>query len=354
VDISALQFRAMTNTDEDFRLFQECFAANKSPKTLDLIRWQFREPPEGRLYVEFAVIPGDRPSLAAIYASFPVPMQLDGANTVGVQSIDTLTDERFRGKGLFTKMAKALYERCAADGVRLVYGFPNGNSVHGFSKLNWKSLDPVPYRFKPLRASYLARRVSLTSGLAPILGGMPLTMAAAARPKRGQRLESVTSFDRRFDDVWEKFSRGTRVAVRRTAEYLAWRVRRPAEAYETVALLEDDKLRGYVIIGVNDVGPSSVGKIMELVFDPAYPAVENTLVTEAIRQLYTRGCEVAWTSSFSHSPNYGAFRRNGFIPAPQRLTVEAHMGARSLQNQQDELLGDREAWYVSFLDSDTH
>jgi GNAT superfamily N-acetyltransferase len=354
MDVSALQFRAMTDTDDDYRLFQECFAANGSPKTLDQIRWQFREPPPQKLYVELAVIPGDTPRLAGIYASFPIEMKLAGEKVLGIQSIDTLTDAEFRGKGLFTKMAKALYQRCVVDGVSLVYGFPNGNSVHGFTKLDWKSLDPVPYRFKPLRASYFARRVRIISGLASVLEGIPLTMASKPLTSSAQRFEKISSFDARFDVLWQTFAGGTHVAVQRTADYLAWRVRRPGESYETVALLEGEDLRGYVIVGSNDVGRSTVGKIMELVFDPGHPGAGNILVTEAIRRLYAIGCEVVWTSCFSHSPNQVAFRRNGFIPAPSRLAVEAHMGARALQAQPDPLLGAREAWYVSFLDSDTH
>src|SRR4051794_31026198 len=106
-DLSMVHFRPMEESEADLLLFQRAFETNEGPHPLDLLRWQYFEPPAGRLYVDFAVAETDRPFLAAIYAVFPIFMKVEGRRALGVQSLNTLTDVAFRGKGLFTRMANS-------------------------------------------------------------------------------------------------------------------------------------------------------------------------------------------------------------------------------------------------------
>src|SRR5689334_17290462 len=122
----------MTGSDEDLCRFAGCFEANGDPKDPRVLRWQYQENPVQRVYVDLALdtSPSSQGSsqedkVAAIYATFPVEMQIGAHRVVGVQSLDTLTDSAYRGRGLFTTLAASVYERCRESGVALVYGFPN-------------------------------------------------------------------------------------------------------------------------------------------------------------------------------------------------------------------------------------
>jgi len=356
VDVATLlQFRPMVGSDEDLSLFQRCFNANGQPRSLDGLRWQFLAPPAHRLYVNLAVENVAPVTLAAIYATVPLWMKVGDRRVLGLQSLDTLTDARFRGKGLFVRMARAMYERCAADGVELVYGFPNGNSAHGFfTKLGWTTLDPVPHLLKPLRLRYVTSKLKFNRGGAPRLD-LPLTFAKAPRLHIGEELRNVSTFDAEFDALWRLFAGKIGVAVERDSAYLSWRVRRPGENYETIALLAQRALRGYVILGNNEVAGARIGKVMELIFDPSDERIGAVLLAETVRRLYERGCDAVWALSFEHSPNRAALRRAGFISPPARISrSEIHFGARSLGAASSELLARRSSWYVSLLDSDTH
>jgi hypothetical protein len=355
MDVDALLVRPMASSEDDLHSFRRCFQTNGSPRTDAGLAWQFYDPPVGRIYVDLAAIPDGSGELAGIYASFPVWMKVGDERVVAIQSIDTLTDVRFRGKGLFIRMAEALYRRCSADDVALVYGFPNGNSAHGFfTKLGWSVLDPVPYRFRPLRASYLARRLRLPSWLVRIAERIPLGRHGASLAP-DERFETVTHFDSRFDEVWRAFSQHTPVAVDRSAEYLAWRLAKPGESYETVALQRGSALLGYVVIGTTSVGGVTVGKVMELIHDPASAEAGHALLREGLRRLAARGSEVAWASCFEHSPTDRCYRQSHFVMAPSgMLPVEAHMGVRALREDLAAVLKSRANWYVSYLDSDTH
>ncbi|HEX9984308.1 MAG TPA: GNAT family N-acetyltransferase [Thermoanaerobaculia bacterium] len=355
-DVGSLIFRPMERTEADLLLFQRAFAENGSPRTLELLRWQYLQPPDGGLFVELALAPPPSEVVAAIYAVFPVAVRVDGEVVRGAQSLNTLTDVRYRGKGLFIRMAKSGYDRCAKDGVTLVYGFPNGNSAHGFfQKLDWTSLDPLPVMVRPLRLSYVTSRLSRGKLRPPRFLDPPIPVLGGGAP-RGCTFRPVTEFGPELDAVWRKFAAGIGVTIERSSEYLRWRMSRPGARYEVIGLYRGAELLGYVCTGISepDAGGAS-GTIMELIADPADRHAAHALLAEALRRLSRAGCGAVWAWNFAHSPNHAAFRRAGFLTLPPKyIPGELHMGAKALLPMNDAPLKSRDRWYISLLDSDTH
>lgn len=75
---------------------------------------------------------------AAYYGVFPVLLDYKGTTILAAQSGDTMTHKDHRGKGLFVQLAKKTYGFARDNGVKIVFGFPNKNSFHGFfNKLDW-------------------------------------------------------------------------------------------------------------------------------------------------------------------------------------------------------------------------
>lgn len=353
LDMAGVVFRPMEQTESDLILFKRAFESHGSARSLELLRWQYLEPPAGKVFVDLAVVPGAEPRLAAVYATFPVVMRANGAQVVGVQSLDTLTDEAFRGKGLFVRMASALYSRARAGGVGLVYGFPNGNSAHGFFKrLSWCPLDPVPWLLKPLRASYVLRKLRIPSALARVLD-IPLTLRMRPRLPSNQEFRSIDTVGSEFDAVWDRFSRGLLWTVERDASYMRWRIRRPGSDYQVIGLYEGGELVGWAAVGTAGGPGVLVGTLMDLVYDPSRPALGKALMAQVVRHLYIAGCAVIWAWNFKHSPNHEAIRNAGFMRAPARLQQETHMGARAIAAPADGI-SERESWYISLFDSDTN
>ena len=344
----------MERTESDLLLFQQCFNANGSPRTIDLLRWQYFEPPAGGPYAGFAVVASDSPYLAAIHAVYPVAMSVEGKRVLGAQCLNILTDAGFRGKGLFLKMAAAMYERCTREGFTLVYGFPNGNSAHGFfQRLEWQNLDPMPMMVKPLRLGYIANRALKGKLRLPRWLDMPLMRTRATPFPVGLELRSVTDFDAATDDIWLRFARSIPFTVVRDAAYLRWRLRRPNESYQTIGLFEQGALIGFVITGTDPKG-RRIGKIMDLIYDPERPDAAAILLGAGLRRLRDWGAEAVWCWNFENSPNHKAFRDFGFFRVPKFLaSEELHAGARWLGSSPLGEIGDREKWYVSLLDCDT-
>ena len=97
--------------------------------------WRYFETPYGVVPGAVAV-EGDR--IVASYTAWPTPLSIGGEKIKGAQSMDTMTDPEYRGKGLFPKVAMACYELMSTSGYEVVYGFPNREVYNGrVHRLNW-------------------------------------------------------------------------------------------------------------------------------------------------------------------------------------------------------------------------
>lgn len=336
---------------DDLGAFADCFNRNHSPRTEEALRWQYLENPAGVMYVDLAF---DHGAIAAIYATLPSRMRLNGTVTLGLQSLDTLTDAAHRGKGLFGKLAQLTFRRAALDGVSLVYGFPNKNSAPGFfSKLGWTSLDPVPFLIRPLRTAYVARRLKLDKYL-PWIPDVPLARATLPSVRGDWRIERVERFDERASALWAELAGSNSVAVERDASYLNWRlIHKPHVRYENLALLAGDRLLSLVSYRMSEKHEGRVGYVMDVLHRPQDWWSGRTLLRYAVADMAGQGMDVLLGWCLPHAPNYKTYASCAFIPFPRRLRpIELHFGVRPLAGD-DARVTERRAWYLSYLDSDT-
>jgi Acetyltransferase (GNAT) domain len=111
-------------------------------RQLDLAewRWFYVDNPAGPAYASL-FYENDR--LLGHYAVVPSLLCESGQQVVGYRSMTTMVHPDGRGRGLFIELANRTFAMLAEDGVPLVYGFPNGNSAHGFAKyLGWSMRSP--------------------------------------------------------------------------------------------------------------------------------------------------------------------------------------------------------------------
>jgi GNAT superfamily N-acetyltransferase len=350
-----LTLRSVEELPDGLELFQACFLANGMPKSPAHLRWQFqRSPADGRLImlaVDEAV-----GTVAGVYAVFRSDFRIGAITRPGAQSLDTITDEKYRGRGLFPRLAAKVYDRCREESVAFVYGFPNGSSAPGFfGKLGWVNLDPVPFLIKPLRPAYFLRR------FAPALAGawsrrcLPWAVPGMSLPP-GWQAQPWTSFGDEADRIWRSFRAAVGVAVERDAAYLNWRFgQRPATAYQTLAVHDaSGNCRGFVTYICLEKHGGRIGYVMELLAEPADGAAMAALLDLAVTDLADQGAEVLLAWCLPHSPTRSTFGRAGFFGLPERLRpIELHFGVRPFDPALTAFLSDRSNWYLSYADSDT-
>lgn len=66
-------------------------------------------------------------------------VEYQGQTITVAQGGDSMTDPRYQGRGLFTKLGEITQELAEKEGLAFIYGFPNQNSYPGYvKKLNWQ------------------------------------------------------------------------------------------------------------------------------------------------------------------------------------------------------------------------
>ena len=347
---AGIHLRAMERNLDDLDLLARCLSSNGVHRDRRQMQWQYLDNPARRTLADFAVAPGGR--LAAVYATLPTLMRIDGRVELAAQSVDTMTDGAFRGRGLFVRLANATYDRAQAEGFRLVYGFPNQHSAHGFfDRLGWCRLGHAPLLIRPLRTRFLARKLGPLAKWARFVPDVPLHLGKA----RNRGIELVTRFDDRFTDLWHRFAAGAGIAIERDARYLDWRLsRRPGGAYENAVTARDGRLSAFVSHCIREKHGGRIGYVMESLHAPGEEGAVSTLLRRALARMAEERADVAFAWCMPHATTYPVFRRAGFLAVPPRfLPIQLHFGARALAPECADIVQHPRRWYISYLDSDT-
>jgi len=294
------------------------------------------------LLVDFAVDSAAGP-LAGIYASMPHRGKVYSQERLITQSVDTLTDQNYRGKGVFKRLANTLFDRSKQQDVDFIYGFPNAHSAPGFfERLGWQRLGPVPFVIRPLNISYFVSQ-KIDVKIPKI--GLPIW------PSMG-RVRRATLEEIDIDAIWTQFKTGFNVGVIRDREFLTWRLKKPDENYEILGIFDaQNRNTGFVIFKIAEKHEGRIGYIMELMTTPDDDASAFLLLAAAIQQLQSLNADAVLAWNLEHSPFYRVFIANGFLPFPEKFRpIELNFGMKSLAGDYSIA---RQDWYLSYLDSDT-
>ncbi len=334
--------------------YQECFQKNGVEKKVENLDWLFFQNTERRSFVNLAY---DNNQIAAIYASTCVRFLINGEIKQGTQSLDTLTDESYRGQGLFIKLAKIVFNDIKEANIPLIYGFPNGNSIHGFEKkLDWINLDPVPFLIRPLHTKYFTNKLRFLKRLPNINLFIDNHKDNFISHYKNFKISLNNEFPIEVNDLWTEFSKNFKVSVHRDKAYLDWRyINKPNENYQIFHCNNNSgEYLGYIVFCLKEKHDGRIGYIMELVYNPLTPKVGKLLLSAAINHLKSSSADCILSWCFQHSPNYKIFRKKLFFSMPERIRpIELHFAVRAFDKTLIPLLKDRKNWYLSYSDSDT-
>jgi len=344
-------FQVLQLNYETLIIFKECFDNNGSAKNIENIKWLFFDNPTKKCLVDIAFDTKSNKA-AGIYALSCIDFKIESKIKICSQSLDTITDSDFRGKGLFTNLARSVYRKANNTNISLVYGFPNGNSIHGFTrKLEWEVLDPVPFLIKPLKSKFFFSRIPFFK----FLPNFNLLLRGFSKSQNFIVKESF-SFPPEVSKIWEIFSKDIKVAVNRNKDYLDWRyINKPYEDYRIVLCYDNlENLLGFIVFCIKDKHKGKVAYVMELIYNLEYPKAANQLLNYAIQVIKNEDADVILSWCFEHSPNYRIFKNSWFFKLPQKIRpIELHFGVRAFDYKLKNIIYNRENWYISYSDSDT-
>ena len=296
------------------------------------INWAFGSNPK-----PFAVAREDG-RIVGMSAYILSHMKYGTVTGTGLQAVDSFVSSDMRGRGVFTKLARAYDDHARQSGADLVWGFPNDNAAPAwFGKLGWQSHGQVPFLVKPLRAGFFLRKL-----------GLPIDFPVSF--SRDQHLVEVTEIGDWADRLWENISPAIGCASVRDRQFMTHRLINAPQATKyrivadtnpqsvsVVATCEASKHGGHIAYLMEALGGSSM--------------VE--LLMSEIGRLRSRGVELVLAWSFPWSPNYRVLRKAGFMPLPQRVRPIRIWFGNKPQSAVAACANDPSQWYLSYLDSDT-
>ncbi|MBX3275024.1 MAG: GNAT family N-acetyltransferase [Sandaracinaceae bacterium] len=254
-------------------------ALHAAPFSRRYLEWLYRDNPCGQ-EVAANLMHGD--VCRAHYAIVPQRWR-DGTRTLPMSlSLNSAVSEASRGKGAFTRTAKATYERARTTrGIVGVLGVGNANSTHGLVKsLGFRFVAPLPVRVgvaAPVRLRGVSRA-----------GADDLPEAFFASRAGG------------WEQAWDR-------------ETLRWRLASPRASY----LLHHDR-RGAIVSCRTLHRGVPVAVILKVLSAPGRPPAMRRLLAAAARGHRTAFYLYAGWNGDAHVPGVPIPRR--LLPAPLNLT----------------------------------
>jgi N-acetylglutamate synthase-like GNAT family acetyltransferase len=129
------------------QLLKESLGESLMPKSEAYWRWKHINNPFGISPVLLAI---EDEKLVGVRA-FMRWQWYDGKRKIeAVRAVDTATHPDFQGKGIFSKLTKALLADSKTDGYNLVFNTPNDKSMPGYLKMGWEKAGKLPITLRPV------------------------------------------------------------------------------------------------------------------------------------------------------------------------------------------------------------
>ena len=187
---------------------------------------------------------------------FPRTLFAGGRKIRSVICGDFIVLKRHRTLGPALFLQKEAILEARRSGSELIYGFPNEKSEPILRRLGYEVLDRIVTMTKVLRSHYLLKDKIRFTPASRLLSGIidkPLEIFSESvfeKKLRKYAFETDTSFDARFDRLWERISAQFSLIGERSGSYLRWRFRQiPRRSYRLFALTSTDasEVLGYIV-----------------------------------------------------------------------------------------------------------
>jgi GNAT superfamily N-acetyltransferase len=266
-----------------------------------------------------------------------VRFRCSGEVVRGGMSVGAMTAPEMRGRGLFVRLGRYLYERMAQEGFAFVAGFSNRHSHRLMTgPLGRTALRPLPWCVRPVLPWRRKRGGDL-------------------HPGGNVRLAPCEPHDPRLDALWQAAAPTIRVGAVRDAAFSAWRYgTRPEAEYRMWMAGAAGRAEAYAVIRLLRIRGLLAGFLGDFLVDPAAPEAGDMLLRAVACEVASRGGRLLSALLPPTGPARRVLRRAGFVRVPEpfhpqviRYSVRA-LGAYSERKE----LVDPSAWFLTWSDSD--
>jgi len=199
-------------------------------------------------------------SIVGSTAVFPRTFRVGGRLYRGGITGGFVVDPRHRTVGPAIMLQKATISACDGGQFDFLYGTPNKSSEPVQRRVGYRMVGSEIRLVRVLRSQGYVKRYVKSALVSHLLGhACDLALQAIARerrrkpPKSLYKLETFSTFDERFDRLWQRSAGQHDIVGERTSAFLNWRFAEcPYAHYKTAALVctRTGEVDGYIIYEV--------------------------------------------------------------------------------------------------------
>lgn len=319
-------------------------------------QWEYIDNPLKEIFIKLA---WDNERLVGQYAASPVRISVDSRDIIAALSHDTMTDPEYSGLGIFRNTAEILYADQEKANNCFIYGFPNRNSIHGFTKnLHWHRIMSTPVYVRPVNiTTYVLQRLQTQVGhfmLAPEKPILNHEAVLLSDKSTSCELRIETKFGDWVDDLWQRCRSQHRVWVIRDIAYLDWRyIRRPESQYQIISIWRANRAVGYVITTCIEKEFGATLFVLDFLVDLNFQDAADTLIRSIIKLARVSRAVFISVLLTPGSKYRQLFRRRLFLPLPERFFPQPlYFGARCFDPNLHDVAYNPKAWSISWGDDD--
>jgi GNAT superfamily N-acetyltransferase len=319
----------------------------------DFYRWKYFGNPLGDAIVGIATAAD---SVVSVVAATPKRIWLSGKIVLAYELGDFLTDENYRGMGLFSQLIELICREAGAGGSSLVYVRPNDVSFPILAgKLSFHEAQRLDARRFVLPSHTVSRKTGIPAGLLR-LSGLDWILKRRCIPRSlggAVTVVPVERFGEETDQLWQRASAGYDFALMRDSSYLNWRFSDCPTRYKIWLALRKGQAVGFLVTSASRAVPTAT--IVDLFTESSDGEAVRALLATGMGSLLNSGVQLISTWTLQGSAHVSA------LPAahellqrafPFRKTQHLHLAIRVLLPQEITLPLASQKWHFTLGDSD--
>jgi len=321
----------------------------KSPRTLEFLRWKYLENPDGPAVVWTVRVRSTR-AIVGFTACVPRRVLVSGVEQMAWVGADFSIDPAFRTLGPAVKLRRQASQQINAGRSALLFAHPNEKMAPVHARCGHQVLGAMVQMARPLQ---VAAKLSHRPGGALLAGMSRMTMDPLIRGltrlacplSPSLRVLSEPAFDQSFDELFSAHAADYPVIGVRDSRYLNWRWnRRSGDEIRVIVDSDGQRLRGYAIVSI---------KKDEILIRDLFPVAAVETMDRLLNAIVRLGMDerkIALRTYFLEgNPLIAHLRRRFFFPRMEPSKVYVYVPADSaLYNPVTAL----NSWFMTLADRD--
>ena len=296
-----VSLRAMLPEDEQevLRLLSRTLGWKDDERHRDLLAWKHQLNPFGP---SPAWVAEDEQGIAGFRTMMRWEFLVGGSPVRAARAVDTATDPRCRGRGIFRALTMEAIRDLQAERTAWVFNTPNTQSAPGYLSMGWEPVGRLPVSVRPAS-------VGVIPGLLAARQPSDLWSApASAGEMASDVLADEAAIDRLLSANDAEPAGARTVRTRRSAQYMMWRFGLCPVGYRALPAPGGPE-KGFILFRVRRRGPRTEVLIADMLLaDPHDSSIRRRLwksVTELTGADYAVGLGVSRSAGRLRLPRLG-------------------------------------------------